>query len=494
MNRLLTAVYLALMIAPLLALAAATPYVMIQYRRTKMVHVPRCANLYLLIVFFLCAFFMTLLPFPTMGSVLHMTGGTTQLVPFYWVYDFFTNSALRVSDWTTIFPALSGNIFLGVVFNIIMLMPTGFFTRSLFRISAAKAVLIGLCISLFFELTQLTGVWGLYPRAYRIFDVDDLMQNALGFWLGFMIQPCSDRLLPSAKRKQIVRKGGEVSMHRRFLADMIDQALCVGLAMIVFWCFPSLLRSIPAMFLVLLIMQIPLAATTVLTRGVTPGMRLAGLQMRSVTRRPLSFMACFLRSAMYIYVNSLPVWIFYFMSISEQYSGKLSVLLALSSALCVFAYVCFLLSLMLNIVTHGEALFYDSLTGMHLGLRPGNLGLSGMRELYVGKLSPEGVTPGLDAMDKALSLLRVGRKDMLRVRLMAEAALLEWMEKGLRGTVYDVRLDVRFFHKTVMLSIAGWEVPLVRSKDSYVEILSGTRLSFDSYYTGGVNVFAIDVP
>ncbi|WP_392336672.1 VanZ family protein [Loktanella salsilacus] len=40
-------------------------------------------------------------------------------------------------------------------------------------------------LTLLVELTQLTGAWGLYPCAWRQFNVDDLMMNALGVIFGW---------------------------------------------------------------------------------------------------------------------------------------------------------------------------------------------------------------------------------------------------------------------------------------------------------------------
>lgn len=42
-------------------------------------------------------------------------------------------------------------------------------------------------LTLLMELTQLTGIWGLYPCAYRQFNVDDLLLNFLGVVLGFLL-------------------------------------------------------------------------------------------------------------------------------------------------------------------------------------------------------------------------------------------------------------------------------------------------------------------
>lgn len=60
------------------------------------------------------------------------------------------------------------------------------------------ALLFGLGLSLGVELTQLTGIWGLYPCAYRQFDVDDLILNVAGvvggFWLCARVQGRSSGL------------------------------------------------------------------------------------------------------------------------------------------------------------------------------------------------------------------------------------------------------------------------------------------------------------
>jgi hypothetical protein len=57
------------------------------------------------------------------------------------------------------------------------------------------AVLLGLGLSLLVELTQLTGIWGLYPCAYRQFDVDDLLLNTGGVAGGFALARGLRRLI-----------------------------------------------------------------------------------------------------------------------------------------------------------------------------------------------------------------------------------------------------------------------------------------------------------
>ena len=70
-----------------------------------------------------------------------------------------------------------GLFFINFLGNIAVFMPVGFFVSKIFRVSLGRAVLIGLCISLFIELSQLFLVG-------RRTDVDDLWLNSLGAFVG----------------------------------------------------------------------------------------------------------------------------------------------------------------------------------------------------------------------------------------------------------------------------------------------------------------------
>ena len=503
MSRLVLAMYLALMIAPFLALAATAPFVLIDYRRRRTVHVLRCSHLYLLFFFFLCAYFMTMLPFPSIESVQRMTNSGVQLVPFYCFYDFAANSGLHPSDWTTLFPALGGSIFLGIVFNVIMLLPVGFFLRSLTPYRTWQITLIGLSISLLFELTQLSGLFFIYPRPYRVFDVDDLIQNTLGVWLGCQLQPLLGRLLPSAREKQVVQQGGQISMRRRMLADAVDQGLITLAALLLLiilrTALPVLrelhgLRLYPLAFSCYLALSPFYALLLVHFNGRSPGGKLAGLQLRSQSGKALRFLPCLLRQMVYGCILSLPLWIACLIDFSTPYAGLRSVLFVLLSALCAFLYVLNLLSIFLHVVTHGAPLLHDRISGTHLGFDPDASFVRKQSALFIGVLGEKGIEPGVKKVFSLLSQQGIERKKCLRVQFMVEGVLLEWMNSGLHGSLYVVQMEKRFHHRTLLISVPGRRVPLTRNDDSYVEVLSGTRLSFDAYYTGGVNVFAIEVP
>lgn len=70
-----------------------------------------------------------------------------------------------------------GLFFINFLGNIIVFVPLGFFISKIFRISLWKTALIGLCISLFIEVSQLF-------IAGRRSDIDDLWLNSFGALIG----------------------------------------------------------------------------------------------------------------------------------------------------------------------------------------------------------------------------------------------------------------------------------------------------------------------
>ena len=58
-----------------------------------------------------------------------------------------------------------------------MTMPFGVYLRYYFCYHWRKTLQLSFLLSLFFELTQLSGLYFVYPGSYRLFDVDDLIVN-----------------------------------------------------------------------------------------------------------------------------------------------------------------------------------------------------------------------------------------------------------------------------------------------------------------------------
>src|SRR5690606_23791209 len=76
-----------------------------------------------------------------------------------------------------------------VVLNVAFFVPLGMLVRHLFRLSPLWSTASGFAVSLLIELTQLTGIWWIYPCAFRLFDTDDLIANTLGAAIGAALAP-----------------------------------------------------------------------------------------------------------------------------------------------------------------------------------------------------------------------------------------------------------------------------------------------------------------
>jgi glycopeptide antibiotics resistance protein len=104
--------------------------------------------------------------------------------------------------------ALSTLAFQQASMNVLLFVPLGLFGRRLWKRGFVGITLIGSVCSLLIETTQLTANFGSAPFAYRIFDVDDLMNNTAGAALGWIAAApfLALRTAPSAVDAQPVRR------------------------------------------------------------------------------------------------------------------------------------------------------------------------------------------------------------------------------------------------------------------------------------------------
>lgn len=227
-------IQVAFLVFPLLAALFTVPYILYQYHKYGSVPVLRTLIVYSFILYLTSIYFLVILPLPSIESVAKLTTPETQLVPFQFVLDFIHHVSFQISDPSTYLNVIKAPEFYQVVYNIIMTVPFGIYLRYYFKCGWLKTILLTFGLSLFFEFTQLTGLYGIYPRSYRLFDVDDLMLNTLGGMVGFLITPIFWKFLPSRdKLDQIAYKKSEkISFLRRFTAYCID------------WFFMSILISL----------------------------------------------------------------------------------------------------------------------------------------------------------------------------------------------------------------------------------------------------------
>ena len=225
----------AFLMFPLVAFLITIPFILTQYHRYGSINKLRTLIIYSFILYLMTIYFLVILPLPSKEYVANLTTPRYQLIPFKFIYDFIKETPLIWNQPGTYLLALKHSSFYTVVFNIFMTMPFGMYLRYYFKCDLKKTIKWSFLLSLFFEVTQATGLYFIYPRPYRLFDVDDLMMNTLGGVLGYLLMGAF-KFLPS--RDSIDRKTYEeaqvVSGFRRvtlFCLDLVLFNLIDGLVM-----------------------------------------------------------------------------------------------------------------------------------------------------------------------------------------------------------------------------------------------------------------------
>ncbi|MEG1512186.1 MAG: NAD(P)H-hydrate epimerase [Raoultibacter sp.] len=211
---------------PLLAAVFTLPYLIYQYRRYGSIPWKRSAFIYAFIFYLLCAYYMVILPLPLDRSTYVAYAATPQLVPFNFVIDLVAHTTFSFTDPSSWLPTLKNPYLYQAAFNVLLTLPFGMFLRYYFHIRWSTCLLAGFGLTLFFELSQITGLFGIYTHPYRLFDVDDLILNTLGAMIGFWLTGPLLRFLPNIHQLNEEARIGSTyaSFTRRLVALILDAA------------------------------------------------------------------------------------------------------------------------------------------------------------------------------------------------------------------------------------------------------------------------------
>ncbi|MBH5318048.1 VanZ family protein [Paenibacillus sp. GSMTC-2017] len=243
MNHYLIPIKQAIITFPLLALALTIPYLIMQYRKYGYVNKLRSVILYSLLLYSIVAYYLVILPLP---KILHnctdygSIWSYMQLKPFSFVNDITRETNFAWNQFSSYVALLKERSFLQVIFNIILMIPLGIYLRYYFRFKFLGTVLSALLVSLFYEISQVTGLYGLYACPYRLFDVDDLILNTSGVVVGYLIAPILYYFLPRSDKldEKINLNEVKVGFIRRgisFVVDLFVLMIISGLLSIVLY-------------------------------------------------------------------------------------------------------------------------------------------------------------------------------------------------------------------------------------------------------------------
>ena len=218
-------IFLALVTFMFIAFVLSIPYMIYQYFKYGSIEIIKTLIFFSFIFYLISAYYLVILPLPNQATFEKIKGPYVQLELFNFVKDFFEYTVLKVNDIKTYLPALKQNVVLQPLFNIFLTVPLGIYIRfykkdkRLFNI-----VIISFLMSLFYELTQLSGLYFIYPHPYRLFDVDDLLLNTFGGVFGYLIAPFILKFIPSLEelKEKAIENSKKVSLSRRLFAFLLD--------------------------------------------------------------------------------------------------------------------------------------------------------------------------------------------------------------------------------------------------------------------------------
>lgn len=215
----------------IVAVAIWIPWLIYTYRKYGYLPLSVLVISFSFIFYSLAAFFLVILPLPATRDTCAMQAPNTQhysLVPFKFIEDTLKGNWLDIKNPATYVLLFKQPAFYQTFFNFLLLLPLGVYLRYYLVEKAYwwKATIVLFCTTLFFEITQLTGIYGIYNCAYRLFDVDDLMMNTFGGVIGYFIAPAVLAVFPSKKtieeRAAYLVEKDEVKPMSVLLAILID--------------------------------------------------------------------------------------------------------------------------------------------------------------------------------------------------------------------------------------------------------------------------------
>ncbi len=220
---------------PIVAFFSCIPYFIHEYHKYGSVNILKMGIFYSFILYLLTIYFLVILPLPNKEEVKYIPN-MIRLIPFSFIKDLIRESSFIWNNPSTYLKSLTDPCFYTVFFNILMTIPFGMYLRYYFKYNLKKTIWYTFCLSLFFEITQLTGLYFIYPYPYRVFDIDDLIVNTLGGFIGYHFVGLFLKFLPPKEKleQNALLKGKTVSGLRRILIFIFDYVIYLLLILLFF--------------------------------------------------------------------------------------------------------------------------------------------------------------------------------------------------------------------------------------------------------------------
>lgn len=359
MSNYISPIFSGIIVSLLIIYLSIIPVMIYQYRKYNGVLVKRNIVMFSFVVYMLTAWFMTILPLPSFDTVMNMKNIEPNLIPFKFIQDFIQKSGFVISSPRTWLHAIKSPSFYTVAFNVLLTYPFGIYLRKYFKLSLGKTILCGVLLSLFYEITQYTGLYGIYPKAYRLADIDDVIVNTLGTTLGYLTTPIVGRLLPKLESSKDKKISAKASLIRRGIALIVDFIILDILYGILYFVFSVLgvesfsnLNIGEVIYCYIYFITMPL-----IYNGETFGMKLLKIKIVNENNSELKFKEVLIRNGILISILKLTGLLSVMLNNLEQ--SIVVVLLALGLNLAPLA---FYLYVFIKLILKKDILFYEKIS------------------------------------------------------------------------------------------------------------------------------------
>ncbi|MEK5429430.1 VanZ family protein [Lysinibacillus sp. FSL R7-0073] len=206
-------ILIAFFITIILSFVLFIPWLIYTYRKYSYLSMSKTIIMFSFIFYFLSALCLVLLPFPSTRDTCSLQSPDTvhtNLRLFQFIEDILKDSGVVLTNPSTWLAITKQQAFYQAFFNFLLLMPFGVYLRYFLqeRRYWKRAFILSFLLTLFYEITQRTGIYGIFNCAYRIFDVDDLLLNSVGALLGFFLAPIVWALFPT--HEEVEAKAAEM--------------------------------------------------------------------------------------------------------------------------------------------------------------------------------------------------------------------------------------------------------------------------------------------
>lgn len=204
----------ALAIWPLLSFALTLPILAYLYHRDGRLRLSSALGAYVSVLYIAGLGCFTLYPLPSGDAGPGITYGIEpQFNPLNFIDD-IARDGVKAAFQT--------------VFNIVLFVPLGFIAKRFMHVGLPLTAALSLATTGLIETAQLTGLFGIYPFAYRTFEVDDLIFNTFGGVIGWLCGLALGKVMPSKEEPDlgITCHPGFVRRCVALWMDSLSMALC----------------------------------------------------------------------------------------------------------------------------------------------------------------------------------------------------------------------------------------------------------------------------